>query len=187
MADWLDLGFLIDGIIEIHLKVPPAENGKESNRMQFIGTTDEPNERMFIASYDPGRGRDRDLNLVRISGVVSRINREIDRGSILSIAEIKNDIYLSRPDAAEHFEIIGEKVLYGHSLLQVNLIGEQRNGVFYSLPIHKNYVLNLRMSMWGEESSKTRLFRKRHETLKKILSTLQVTVEDYTQDHKISR
>jgi hypothetical protein len=175
LADWVELSFLIDGMIEIQLKVPPVKIGKELNKMQFIGTKDESPESLFIASYDPGRGRDRDLLLIRISGVVVHVERENEDGVGLSLEEIKNKIYLSRSNANQDFEFIGDQNFTGRSWLRVNLIGGYRKGVAYSTPIQDEYVLILMMSMYGEKSSKTKLFSHRHETLKEVVKSVRIS------------
>jgi len=180
LADWSELGFVIDGMMEIKLRLPPAKMGKELDQMQFITVEkDDVLTGMFIASYDPGRGRDRGLLLVRISGVVARVGNKSAEAGGLSLEDIKRDIYLSRPDATKEFEVLGEEIISDQSWLRVNLIGDTRKGVVFSRPVFKNYVLILGMSMWGEESDKTRLFKKRQETLEQILATVKVSTVDF--------
>jgi len=176
IADWIELSFFIDAMIEIQLEVPPAKIGKELDRMQFIGTKDDSPMRLFIASYDPGKGRDRDLLMTHISGVVIHVDRENDDGVGLSLEDIKNKIYLSRSDGAENFEFGGEQVFTGHSWLRIDLVGgTQRKGVSYALPIHENYALILSMSMYGQDSDKTKLFSHRHETLKEVVKSVRIS------------
>jgi hypothetical protein len=145
----------------------------ELHEMQFIATNDESPTRIFSVNYDPGRGRDRDLLLTDISGIVIRTNND-DENTVMSLEYIKNDIYLSRSDAARRFEIIGEHVYSGRSWLRVNLIGEPY-GVSYSSPVNKNTVLILSMSVYGKEAGKSRLFKNRHETLKRVVESVRVT------------
>lgn len=180
MRDWIELSFLVDGAIDIQLKVPPEKNRKGTDRMQFIGTKDDSSARLFIAGYDPGRGKYRDISMIHILGVVVRVERENDDGTNLSHEDIQNEIYMSRPNAAETFEFIGEQVFTGQSWLRINLIGgTQRKGVSYALSLNKNYALILTMYMYGEESNKTRLFKKRQETLEQILATVKVSTVDF--------
>jgi len=174
-SDWIELSFLVDAMIEIQLKVPPAKIGKELERMQFIGTKDDSPESLFIASYDPGKGRDRDLLLTRISGVVVHVERENEDGAGLSLEDIKNKIYLSRSNANQEFQFVGEQNFIGCSWLRVNLIGGYRKGVAYSTSIHDDYVLILMMSMYGEKPNKTKLFSHRHETLKEVVKSVRIS------------
>jgi len=176
IADWIELSFFVDALIEIQLKVPPAKIGKELDRMQFIVTEDDSSASLFMAGYDPGKGRDRDLLMIHISGVVVHVERENEDETGLSLEDIKNKIYLSRPDATEHFEFVGEQIFNNYSWLRINLVGgTQRKGVSYASPIHKNYVLILNMIMYGENSNKTKLFSHRHETLKEVVKSVRIS------------
>ena len=176
LVDWIELNFLIDAMIEIQLKVPPAKIGKELNKMQFIVTKDDSFTGLFNASYDPGKGRDRDLLMIHMSGDVVHVERENVDGVGLSLEDIKNEIYLSRPDGAESFEFAGEHIFNGRSWLRINLVGgTQRKGVSYASPIHENYALILMMTMYGQDSDKTKLFSHRHETLKEVVKSVRIS------------
>jgi hypothetical protein len=129
-----------------------------------------------MTSYDPGKGRDRDLLMTHISGIVIHVERKNDDGIGLSLEDIKNEIYLSRPDAVQHFEFVGEQIFNGVSWLRINLVGgTQRKGVSYALPIHENHVLILSMSIYGQDSNKTKLFSHRHETLKEVVKSVRIS------------
>jgi hypothetical protein len=175
LTEWPELSFFIDGIIEIWLKVPPEKFGKESPEMQFIGIKDDSPTRLFLASYDPGKGRNSDLLLTLIGGVIIRVEGENSDGVDLSLEDIKNEIYLSRPDVNQYFEFVGKQNFAGRSWLKINLIGGQRQGVSYSAPIQDNYVLVLSMSMYGKESNKTRLFKDRLKTMIEIVKSVRIS------------
>jgi len=53
--------------------------------------------------------------------------------------------------------------------------GTQRKGVSYALPIHENYALILSMTMYGQDSDKTKLFSHRHETLKEVVKSVRIS------------
>lgn len=176
MTRWSELNFLVDGIIDIQLRVPLEENGKAPEKMQFIGTKYNSRERMFIEAYDQGTGEYRELLMTHIMGVVVRVERKNMDGTNLSHKDIEKYIYLSRPNAAEEFEIVGEHLIAGRTWLRINLVGgTQKRGASFALPIDKNYVFILTMYMYGENADETRLYQKRMETLERVLTTVQVS------------
>jgi hypothetical protein len=174
---WPEMQFIVDGRTEIRLIAPPARSEPGTFEPQFIFSSTESLERLFVANYDPGRGRDRDLLLTRISSNVLRLEPDLNEESSLSMDYIKNDIYLSRDDAEESFEIIGEAKFNDHLWLRVNLIGGNHRGITYSTIVDGGYILFVTMSIYGDESDQTSLYRTRHETLKTIVNSVRIYSE----------
>jgi hypothetical protein len=174
---WLEMEFIVDGRVDIRAIVPPAKLGTESIEPQFISTSLESTQTMLFASYDPGRGRNRDLFLTRITSTVIRIEPKSSHESEPSLEFIKNEIYLSRADAARQFEIVGEVAFNDHPWLRVNLIGGYRRGISYSTIIDGEYILIVGMSIFGENSDQNHLFQTRQKTLKKIVNSTKFSTD----------
>ena len=172
---WFKMDYIVDGRVDIQFIIPPAKAGAELSEPQFISTVPEPGQSMLFASYDPGSWGNRGLLLTRITSTIIRIEREFDDEPAPSLDYIRNDIYLSRDDAKKKFDIMGEVYFDNYSWLRVNLISGYRRGISYSTLIGDDYVLILTMSMYGEESDKTNLFRTRHETLKKVINSVKIS------------
>ncbi len=64
----------------------------------------------------------REIPMIYLSGAVARLKRENDSEAGLSLEDIKNRIYLSRPDATEEFDFAGEQVVAGRSWLRINFL-----------------------------------------------------------------
>jgi hypothetical protein len=174
---WPEMQFIIDGRTEVHLIIPPAKSEPGIFEPQFVFSSTESLERLVVANYDPGRGRDRDLLLTRISSNIIRLETDLNEETSHSTDYIKNDIYLSRDDAETSFEIIGEAKFNDQLWLQVKLIGGNHRGVSYSTIIDGGYILFVTMSIYGEKADQTRLYQTRHETLKTIVNSVKIYTE----------
>ena len=172
---WLKMDYIVDGRADIQFLVPPAKAGEELFEPQFISTVPDPIQSMLYASYDPGSWGNRGLLLTSITSTIFRIEPKLNEESTPSLDYIKNYIYLSRADAQNEFDIVGQVKFENYSWLRVNLISGYRRGISYSTLIGDDYVLILTMSMYGEESDKTGLFRARHETLKKVVNSVKIS------------
>lgn len=171
---WPELHFIVDGKVEIQFRVPPAKAEAELFEPQFISTVIDPIQRMAIASYDPGSWSNRGLLLTNIAGTIFRLEPNQDQDNSLTLEDLKDDIYLSHEDAAKHFDIAGEYTFNDRRWLRVNLIGSYRRGISYGTIVGKHYALVLSVTLFGEESDKTRLFQTRHETLKEVIGTAKI-------------
>jgi hypothetical protein len=175
--DWIELSYLVDGKVEIHLKVPHARSDQNFDQLQFVKTeVDEPT-RLFWGSYDPGRGRDRDLLLTDVSGVILKSEQGSYENGGMSIEDVKNDIYLTHPRADRRFDVKGEVVYSGRSWLKINLKGKP-HGVTWSTPIFENFALKIAMTMYGDEARESKLFAYREEVLRRILATVEIYTID---------
>ena len=174
---WFSMEFIIDGRVDIQLMVPPAEAEVEMSEPQFINSSSESFERLFIASYDPGWGQDRGLLLTTFASSIKRVEPKLGPDSGASLEYIENTVYLARDDAAKAFDIVGEVIINDQSWLRINLISGFRRGVSYATMVNGEYILLVSIFMYGEESDQTRLFSVRHETLKKVLNTIQFSTE----------
>ena len=174
---WIGMEFIVDGRVDIQLMTPPEKGEKEEFKPHFINSSSESFERLFIANYDPGWGRNRGLYLTTFASSIKRVEPRLGQDSGPSLEYIKNNVYLARDDAAKVFDIEREVVFNDQSWLRVNLIGAQRKGVSYSTTVNGEYILLLSMFMYGEDSDQTRLFPVRHETLKKILKTVKFSID----------
>ena len=172
---WLKMDYIVDGRVDIQFIVPPAKAGEELFEPQFISTVPDPIQSILFASYDPGSWGNRGLLLTRITSTIIRIEREFNDEPTPSLDYIKNDIYLARDDAKKKFDIVGEVKFDNYSWLRVNLIGGYRRGISYSTLVGDDFVLILSLSVYGEESDKTSLFRTRHETLKKVINSVKIS------------
>jgi hypothetical protein len=176
--DWIRLTYFVDATVEVQIDVPPAEVEQELNDMQFITPKDNSPVRMFSASYDPGNGRDRDLLLTDISGIVIRVDMEKADHSELTLKDIKNEIYVPQKNATRRFEYEGEQEFSGRKWLKVRLKGKP-HGVAYSTPITHNLALILSMTIYGNKANETSLFAARQKTLEDVVSRVKVAnVED---------
>ena len=169
---WYEMDYSVDGRVDIQFVVPPAKAKDELFETQLISTVPDPIQTMLFAHYDPGSWSNRDLLLTRITSTIIRVEREPYDESELTLDYIKNQVYLARDDAKEEFDIVGKVDFDNYSWLRVNLISGYRRGLSYSTVIGDRYVLMLSMSVYGEESDKSSLFRTRHETLKKMINLL---------------
>jgi hypothetical protein len=174
---WPEMQFIIDGRVEIRLIVPPAKSESGTFEPQFISSSSGSLERMFIANYDPGRGRDRDLLLTNIGSNIIRLERDLNDKSSPSLKNIKNEIYLAQDDAERKFDFVGEVHFNNRPWLQVNLTGKYRRGIAYSTIIDGGYALIVSMSIYGEGADKTKLYGTRHETLKTIVNSVRTYTE----------
>ena len=174
---WFGMEFIIDGRVDIQLLVPPAKAGVEEFGPHFINSSPESFERLFIASYDPGWGRNRGLLLTKFASSIKRVEPKLGRESGPSLEYIKNTVYLARDDAAKDFDIVGEVIINDQSWLRINLISGHRRGVSYATIVNGEYILLVSIFMYGEESDQTRLFSVRHETLKKVLNSVKFNTE----------
>ena len=175
ISQWLEMDYIIDGRADIQFIVPPAEAGEELFEPQFISTVPDPIQSILFASYDPGSWGNRGILLTRITSTIIRIEREFNNEPAPSLDYIKNDIYLARADAKKEFDIVGKVKFDNYSWLRVNLIGGYREGISYSTLVGDDYILILSLSVYGEESDKTSLFRARHETLKKVVNSVKIS------------
>jgi hypothetical protein len=174
---WHQMDFVIDGKAGIKMIAPPAKSDPSLFEPQFISTSSESIERMFVAHYDPGWGRDRDLLLTRIVASITRLDRNEKDGSQLSLEDIKNDVYLASDDTGKRFEIIGEVKVNDKSWLHINLIGGSRQGVSYSTIVDGGYALMVTMSVYGDKADQSRLYQTRHETLRTIVNSVSIYTE----------
>lgn len=174
MEQWPELLFSIDGKVDIQLRVPPADMKEELSESQFISTVLEPTQNMFFALYDPGNWSNRGLLLTTISGTAFRLESNSGQSSSLILDDIKNDIYLSRPDASKEFDISGKVTFNDRQWLRINLIGGHRSGISYATVVGKHYAFILSLSVFGEDSDQTRLFQTRHETLKQVINSVRI-------------
>ncbi|MDH4020817.1 MAG: hypothetical protein OEU84_14580, partial [Xanthomonadales bacterium] len=163
--------------IDIQLMVPPAEAEAEMSEPQFINSSSESFERLFIASYDPGWGRNRGLLLTKFASSLKRIEPKLVPESGLSLEYIKNNVYLARDDAAKEFDIVGEVIFNDQPWLRVNLIGGHRKGILYATIVNEEYMLLVAMNIYGKDSDQTKLYSTRHETLKKIVNSVKFSIE----------
>jgi hypothetical protein len=177
VEQWPELQFIIDGKVEIRFVVPPAKAEAELFEPQFISTSSELTQTMLFASYDPGWGKNRGLLLTSITSTIIRIEQKLASNPLPSLEYIKNDIYLSRDDAAREFEIVGEVAFNDQPWLRVNLISGYRRGISYSTIIGGEYVHILSMSMFGENSDEKKLFQTRHDTLRSVINSTRMTIE----------
>ncbi|MGA9575875.1 MAG: hypothetical protein WBS20_18175, partial [Lysobacterales bacterium] len=122
IEQWFELQFSVDGKVDIQFRVPPAEAKAELFETQFISTVPEPTQTMLFANYDPGKWSNRGLLLTSIAATIFRLEPSSSPGSSLSLEDIKNDIYLSRPDASKAFDILGEVTFNDRQWLRINLI-----------------------------------------------------------------
>ena len=174
---WFWMEFIVDGRIDIQLMVPPAEAEAEMSEPQFINSSSESFERLFIASYDPGWGRNRGLLLTKFASSLKRIEPKLVPESGLSLEYIKNNVYLARDDAAKEFDIVGEVIFNDQPWLRVNLIGGHRKGILYATIVNEEYMLLVAMNIYGKDSDQTKLYSTRHETLKKIVNSVKFSIE----------
>lgn len=174
---WFWMEFIIDGRVDIQLMVPPAEAEVEMSEPQFINSSSESFERLFIASYDPGWGRNRGLLLTKFASSLKRIEPKLVPESGLSLEYIKNNVYLARDDAAKEFDIVGEVIFNDQPWLRVNLIGGHRKGILYATIVNEEYMLLVAMNIYGKDSDQTKLYSTRHETLKKIVNSVKFSIE----------
>ncbi len=174
---WPELHFIVDGKVEIQFRVPPAKAKAELFEPQFISTVLDPTQTMMFASYDPGSWSNRGLLLTSITATVFRLEPNPYQESALTLGDIKNDIYLSRADSAEEFDIGEEITVNNRRWARVNLIGGYRRGISYATVVGKHYAFVLSVSLFGEDSDKTRLFQTRHETLKQVIRTTRIWTE----------
>jgi len=170
---WPELLFIVDTRFEIHLVVPPAKMEAELLRPQFIAAPLEDMQRLFVASYDPGSWSNRGLLITSISANIIRVEKKLG----YSLEDIKNDIYLARPEAKEFIDVSGEVSFNERPWLHVNLVGGTRKGIAYSTVIDDEYVLIVSMSIYGENADQTRLYRTRKETLSKVVNSVQIIIE----------
>jgi len=177
MEQWFELEFIVDGKVDIQLAVPPAKAEEQLFEPQFITSSLDSYERLFIADYDPGWGRDRDLLLSGFASNIRRVDLGLSNSSDLSLEYIKNNEYLARPNASELFEIVGEVTFNERAWLHVNLIGGNQKGISYATVVNGEYILLISVSIYGEGSDKTNLFSIRHETLKKIVNSVRISTE----------
>ena len=177
VEQWLGMEFIVDGRIDIQVMVPPAKVGVEKLGPHFINATPKSFERLFIASYDPGWGRDRGLLLTKFASSVKRIEPKLGHESGPPLEYIKNNVYLAHDDAAKDFDIVGEVIFNDQPWLRVNLISGHRRGVSYATIVNGEYILLVSIFMYGEESDQTRLFSVRHETLKKVVNSVKFSTE----------
>jgi hypothetical protein len=80
---------------------------------------------------------------------------------------------LASPDYPRRFELDGEQIYPDREWLRIKLKGEPY-GVSYATPIHKNLMLILLMTVYGEEANESRLFAEREETLEQMLTTVRI-------------
>ena len=177
MERWIEMGFIIDGRADIQLAVPPAKVGPELSEPQFISTSYDSFQRMFLANYDPGWGRNRGLLLSRFASSIKRIEPKLSNDLNLSFEHLKNHVYLARAHAAKEFDIVGVVIFNDHPWLQVNLIGGYRKGIQYATVVNGEYILLISVSIFGENSDQTSLFPVRHETLRKIVNSVRFNAE----------
>lgn len=177
LEQWFELEFIVDGKVDIQLAVPPAKAAEQLFEPQFITSSLDSFERLFIADYDPGWGRDRDLLLTRFASNIRRVDLGLSNSSDLSLEYIENNVYLANPKASELFEIVGEVTFNERAWLHVNLIGGFQKGISYATVVNGEYILLVSVSIYGEDSDKTNLFTVRHETLKKIVNSVRVSTD----------
>ena len=132
MEKWLKMEMVIDGQVDVQLLFPPAKINAELLEPQFVSTVPDPIQTVLFANYDPGWGRDQGLLLTRITATIVRIEKRPDHDTNLTIEDIKNEVYLSREDAAEKFGKIEAVMVDGHAWLRVKLIAGYRRGISYS-------------------------------------------------------
>lgn len=174
---WIELNYFIDASVEVRIYIPPAKVPEDLQKVQFISSMGSTPVRMFAASYDQGKGRDRDLLLTYISGVVIQTEKGVEGDTAITLEDIKNEVYLSRADAIRRFEFGGEQVFSGRKWLKVGLKGEPY-GVAYSTLISKDLVLILGMTIYGKNADETPLFKKRQITLEEIVSRVKTSNVD---------
>lgn len=174
---WIELNYFIDASVEVRIDIPPAKVPDDLQKIQFLSSMGSTPVRMFAASYDPGRGRDRDLLLTNIWGVIIQIDKDTKDSSAVSLEDIKNQFYLSRSDANRRFEFGGEQMLAGRKWLKVGLKAKPY-GQAYSTPISKDLALVLAMTVYGDDANKTSLFAKRLQTLEEIVSRVKISNVD---------
>jgi hypothetical protein len=174
---WPEMQFIVDGRVEIKLIVPPAKSEPGIFDTQSIHTSIGSLERLFLAFYDPGKGRDRDLLLTHIGSTIIHLKNHGNDKSNPSFESIKNDIYLAGEGSKRKFDFAGEVNFNNRPWLQVNLIGGSREGISYATIIDGGYALIVTMSIYGEKADQTRLFGNRHETLKTIVNSVQIYTE----------
>ena len=177
VEQWFGMEFIVDGRVEIQLMTPPTKAEGEKFQPQFINSSPESFERLFIESYDPGWGRNRGLLLTKFASSTKRVEPKLSNESGPSLEYIKNNVYLARDDAAKDFDIVGEVIFNDQPWLRVNLISGHRRGISYATMVNGEYILLVSMFMYGEESDQTRLFSVRHETLKKIVNSVKFSTE----------
>lgn len=174
---WFGMEFIIDGRVDIQLSVPPGKAEAELTEPQFISTSPESFQTIFFASYDPGWGRNRGLLLTRFASSIIPIEVTQRLESDPSLEYIKNKVYLSRDDAAKEFDIFGEVIFNDQPWLRVNLVSGYRRGISYATIVNGEYILLVGMTIYGEDSDQTRLYSSRHETLKKVVSSVKFSTE----------
>jgi hypothetical protein len=179
-GQWVSSTVFVDGIMEISLSMPPMEKWRERPGTKFVST--EANELMWIlkTAYDPGYGKYRGISVTVFDGFIVRMENDSIDDTKVNFDDISREIYLSRPDYNEMLDIIGPVMIESEKWVQVNLIGKTgRKGVTYFRPIYGKYAMLVTMTIYGEEFHESPLYQQRHEDLKKVLQSVEVTVEDF--------
>lgn len=173
MDEWIEMEFIIDTTVDVQLALPPARAVTEHAGPQFITTSDNSFQRIFLQGYDPGWGKNRGLLLSRFGSSIKRIEPKMINDSKQFLEYVKEQVYLAREDAAKDFEIVGETIFNDHPWLQVKLISGYRKGIQYATILNGEYILLVSVSIFGEDSDQSNLYLIRHETLKKIVNSIR--------------
>jgi hypothetical protein len=173
-STWNELTYVVNASVEVQIKLPPAKMEAELQDTQFVVTKNSPATRLFIASYDPGWGSDRDLLLTTFSAYIFQLEREGDEQAV-TLDEFKSRVLFTNKKAARGFNTIGVETHSNREWLKNRLKGKQ-HGVTFSTVIDDDLVLHIIMTMYGKDANQTKLFEKRLETIEKLLSTVKISI-----------
>lgn len=178
--EWVGFSTVVDGIMMVETSLPPISQQLRTPRNQLIATQANEPVTIFTQSYNTGRGKYRGLSFIRFNGVIIRIESDNLNSNAIDFDDIKREVYLDRTAITGDYEFAGLVTYRDVEWLRVNLVGKNiRQGVSYIRPIYGHYALLVSFSMFGEHSDQTELFQERHEDLKKVLQSVQVTVENF--------
>lgn len=171
---WVLNEFIIDGLFRIDIELPSNKPEMGGLRDQFIVTEEGVGHRLFIANYDRGYGRVRDLNYTHISGTIIPFRETVKFDGKIDSEEIMATIYRPAEDPYNKFMYEGDHVHAGITWTRIDRKLEWERGISYVAPIFGRHVLILNMTTHGEYSDETELFRLREQTLIQVVNSVRV-------------
>lgn len=179
---WADLVTLVDGAIEIRVSIPVSSTQTETweGKTIFVGSEANEFSELFVLGYDRGYGSLSEADLTRFHGSIYRIDGRNDDSS-LSFEDFFLLIHSERPEVKIDRLLLGPKVINGTEWYRVKYVGKQpyTGSIFYHL-MENDYALMISMIMFEESANETKLYKQRYSDLLKVLTSVKITVADFT-------
>jgi hypothetical protein len=171
---WQEVAFDINGAFILHMKLPPVESGVMPIEPTFKAVEKETSERLFLAEYDPGSGRLREILLTSIWATVVRFPESSLKDNARAFDEIKATVFEDTKEWQNSFSYKGYEEIAEFTWLSVSFDNSSWNGAGFTTVIFDDYALILGVRVFDEHNKLAELREHRINTLRQIAESIRV-------------